>query len=240
MLAKTPALVLGAVKYGDSSVILKTYTREEGIKSFMVGGVRSKKGPLKPAMTQVLGQLNLVYYQKGKGELRRIKEASMAHHYKELWFDPVKSSLAMFLAEILSHVLKEEEPNSNLYDFLVGTIAELDEMEQGVGNFHLFFLLRLSAFLGFFPQSPVDGEVYFDLQNGVFSTSHIAHYHFLSKEETALWQKMQRAEESHSLAMGISKKERGQLLEFVLTYYRLHVTDFGQLRSLEVLKALLS
>ena len=240
MLAKTTALVLGAVKYGDSSIILKTYTREEGIKSFIVGGVRSKKGPLKPAMTQVLGQLNLVYYEKGKGELRRVKEATMDCHYQELWFDPVKSSLAMFLAEILAHVLREEEPNHNLYDFLSGTINELDTMEKGVGNFHLFFLLRLSAFLGFFPQMPNEGEIYFDLQSGVYSTSSISHFHFLSREETLLWLKMQQAEKEHSLSMGVTKSERSQLLDFMLTYYRLHVTDFGQLRSLEVVKTLLS
>lgn len=240
MLSKTSALVLGAVKYGDSSVILKTYTREEGIRNFIVGGVRTKKGPLKPAMTQVLAQLNLVYYVKGKGELRRIKEAGMAYHYAELWFDPVKSSLAMFLAEILAHVLKEEEANQNLYDFLVGTINELDTLDNGVGNFHLFFLLRLSAFLGFFPQMPGEGELYFDLQSGVHSDGDLAHYHFLSKDETALWLKMQEAEKNHTLTMGISKKERAQLLEFMLNYYRLHITDFGQLRSLEVLKTLLS
>lgn len=240
MLSKTGALVLGAVKYGDSSVILKTYTREEGLKSFIVGGVHGKKGPLKPAMTQALCQLNLVYYSKGKGDLRRIKEASVACHYNGLWYDPVKSSLTMFLAEILSHVLKEEETNPKLYDYLASSFQELDELEDGVGNFHLFFLLRLSGYLGFFPQLPSQEQLYFDLQSGIYSSGNVEHYHYLNKEESQLWLKMQRAEEVHSLKMGVSKKERSQLLEFMLNYYRLHVTDFGQLRSLEIVKTLLS
>ena len=240
MLAKTRALVLGSVKYGDNSLILKTYTKEEGIKTFIVGSIHSKKGAIKPAMIQALSQLDLVYYTKGKGGLKRIKEASMAYHYNELWFDPVKSSLAMFLAEILAHVLKEEEANSRLFDFLGEAFAELDNLEQGVGNFHLFFLLRLSSFLGFAPQMPSSGQHYFDLQSGVYSASNIEHYHYLNKEESKLWLQMQEAEKAHSLQMGISKTARAQLLEFMLNYYRLHITDFGQLRSLEVLKTLLS
>lgn len=240
MLAKTRALVLGSVKYGDNSLIVKAYTREEGIKSFIVGSIHSKKGVLKPAMIQVLSQLELVYYAKGKGDLKRIKEASMAHHYQELWFDPIKSSLAMFLAEILMHVLKEEQPNSDLFDFICEASMDLDELDEGIGNFHLFFLLRLTAFLGFAPQMPFEGQHYFDLQSGVYSSSNIEHYHYLNREESELWLQMQKAEKAHSLKMGIAKTTRAQLLEFMLNYYRLHITDFGQLRTLDVLKTLLS
>jgi len=238
MLAKTPALVLGAVKYGDNSIILKTYTREEGIKTFIVGGIHGKKGTIKPSMVQVLSQLSLVYYTHGKGELRRIKEAGMARHYHQLWYDPVKSSLAMFLAEILSHVLKEEETNPSLYNYLINAFIELDEMKEGIGNFHLFFLLRLSRFLGFFPQLPAANQPFFDLQSGIYSSSSVAHYHFLNIAESELWLKLQEAERRDSLTISITKKERASLLEFMLTYYRLHVTDFGQLRSLEVIKTL--
>ncbi|AEV33422.1 DNA repair protein RecO [Owenweeksia hongkongensis DSM 17368] len=240
MLAKTRALVLGSVKYGDNSLIVKAYTKDEGIKSFIVGSIHSKKGVLKPAMVQALSQLDLVYYSKGKGELKRIKEAAMAHHYNELWFDPVKSSLAMFLAEILAHVLKEEETNPNLFDFISEAFMELDELEEGIGNFHLFFLLRLSGFLGFAPQMPLKGQEYFDLQSGIYSSSNVEHYHYLNKEESKLWLQMQEAEKANSLKMGIAKTSRSQLLEFMLNYYRLHITDFGQLRSLEVVKSLLS
>ena len=240
MLAKTHALVLGSVKYGDNSLIVKAYTKEDGIKTFIVGSIHSKKGVIKPAMIQVMSQLDLVYYAKGKGELKRIKEASMAHHYNELWFDPIKSSLAMFLAEILAHVLKEEEANPNLFDFISEAFIELDQLNEGVGNFHLFFLLRLSGFLGFAPQMPLKGQEYFDLQSGVYSSGNLEHYHYLNKEESKLWLQMQEAEKANSLKMGIAKSGRAQLLEFMLNYYRLHITDFGQLRSLDVLKTLLS
>lgn len=240
MLSKTHALVLGSVKYGDNSLIVKTYTKEDGIKTFIVGSVHSKKGVVKPAMIQALSQLDLVYYAKGKGELKRIKEASMAHHYNELWFDPVKSSLAMFLAEILAHVLKEEEANPSLFDFISEAFVELDALDEGVGNFHLFFLLRLTAYLGFAPQMPLKNQEFFDLQSGVYSSSNLEHYHYLNKEESKLWLQMQEAEKANSLKMGVAKSGRAQLLEFMLNYYRLHITDFGQLRSLDVLKTLLS
>lgn len=240
MVEKCAAIVLGSVKYGDNSIILKTYTRSGGLKSFIAGSIHSKKGVLKPAMLQVLSQMDLVYYERSKGALKRVKEASVSYHYKSLWYDPVKSTLAMFLAEILSHVLKEEEENPALFEYIIQSMHLLDEVEEGVGNFHLHFLLRLTAYLGFFPQSSGPNARYFDLESGVYVSGPISHYHFLSERDTGLWKQLQQSEAEGELKMGIGRSDRSMLLNSLLTYYRLHITDFGELKSLEVLKSLLS
>ena len=241
MLVKSPAIILGSVKYGDSSIILKTYTRESGAKSFIAGGLQNKKGVLRPALVQPLSQLNLVYYEKSKGGgLKRIKEASVYQAYNQLFFDPVKSSLAMFLAEVLSHVLHEEEPEPQLFDFISELLMLLDGLEAGIGNFHVAFLVNLTGHLGFKPEEPSGNSDYFDLLNGVYTSFEPPHFHFLDPTVTTQWKQLQNLKLDQLSTLKLSRESREKLLTAVLEYYRLHIKDFGQLRSLEVVKTLLS
>ncbi len=241
MLVKSPAIILGSVKYGDSSIILKTYTRESGAKSFIAGGLQNKKGVLRPALVQPLSQLNLVYYEKSKGGgLKRIKEASVYQAYNQLFFDPVKISLAMFLAEVLSHVLHEEEPEPQLFDFISESLMLLDELEAGIGNFHVAFLVNLTGHLGFKPEEPAGSSDYFDLLNGVYTSFEPPHFHFLDPAGTTQWKLLQNLKLDQLSTLKLSRESREKLLTAVLEYYRLHIKDFGKLRSLEVVKTLLS
>lgn len=239
MLQKSPAIVLGSVKYGDSSIILKTYTREAGLKSFIAGGLKTKKGPLRPAHVQVLSQLDLVYYQKSKGDLKRLKEAQVSIPYQNLFYDPVKSTLAMFLAEVLSHVLNEEEPDFQLFDFISKALQKLDGLEEGLGNFHLVFLLKLTGFLGFKPEETQQDYHYFDLLNGVYVNHEPPHHHFTDLHLTPYWKKLQQLDLKELQIFKPGRVAREKLLDAVIEYYRLHVKDFVKLRSLDVVKALL-
>ena len=128
MLAKSAVLVLGSVKYGDSSVILKTYSEKYGLLSFIAGGVRGKKGSLRPSMIQVLNQLEVVFYQNSKSDLRRVKEVTVPKAYQNLLFDPFKNCISLFLAEALTHFIREEEVNEPLYHYLSQSLYWLDEM----------------------------------------------------------------------------------------------------------------
>jgi DNA repair protein RecO (recombination protein O) len=241
MLVKSPAIVLGSVKYGDSSIILKTYTRELGLKSFIAGGVPNKKGVIKPSFVQPLSQLSLVFYEKSKGgTLKRIKEASVYQPYNHLFYNPVKSTVALFLAEVLSHVLQEEEPEPSLFDFIADALMVLDELNEGLGNFHLAFLFKLTNYLGFKPESVTGESHYFDLLNGVYTSYEPPHYHFLDTEVTPHWKKLQALEMDTLDQLKPGKALREKLLTALLEYYRLHSKDFGKLRSLEVVKTILS
>lgn len=241
MLTKTAAIVLRAVRYGDNSIILTVYTREQGLQSLISGGFHSRKGIIKPAMVQVLSMLDIVYYEKGKGSLRRLKEASMHHHFQSLHFDAIKSSLAMFLAEVLQHVLQEGEPDPALFDFMDDSFSQLDEAEEKLTYFHLLFLYRLTHFFGFYPQSPQNEFPYFDLLNGNYTLDRPPHFHFLEKEETGEWKELAIATlKNKDTSINMPKKSRDRLLKTLLEYYRVHIKDFGELQSLNVLRELLN
>ncbi len=237
MLAKSLAIVIGSVKYGDSSVILKCYSRNFGLISFIAGGVRGKKGGMKSAMMLPLNQGEVVFYEKGKSSLRRLKEFSSPRVYSEMYFHPVKNCLVMFLAEVLSHVLKEEEPEPNLFDFLSESLFLLDSQQSELGNFHLTFLYNLSAFLGF--QAQNSDSNFFDLQNGVYLNQEPLHPYYLKGKSLENWKKLSTSARKGESLKAISSNEREDLLKALMSYYRLHINDFGELKSLEVLQTIL-
>ncbi len=239
MLQKTELLILRTIRYGDSSLILKTYSQEQGVLSLIASVSKKSKSNLKPSLLQPLNWLESVYYSKSKGDLKRLKEVRVTYHYQSLPYEPVKSCLALFLAEILQHSLQEEEPQTGLYDFLKTSLQQLDQTSHPVGNFHLGFLLALSRYLGFAPQKAGQEPLYFDLLEGQYTGIQPHHGHFIGQPELAYWQDLQELplEECHQLKMPATL--RAQLLQHLLAFYRLHVHDFGKLKSLEILQQVL-
>ncbi|MDZ7848069.1 MAG: DNA repair protein RecO [Owenweeksia sp.] len=241
MFAKTPAIVLSTVKYGDHSLIIKAYTREAGLMGFIAGNLHAKNGVIRPSMTLPFSVLHLVYYDRSRGDLKRLMEARVSQPMQELFYQPVKSSLAMFLAEILRHVLQEDEPDPQLYIFIENAIVSLDKAQSGLGSFHLKFLYQLTEYLGFKPESPHGTGHYIDLMNGVYTNSELAHPHFLNRDETDTWRQLHHADKDlEKSSLSLKKADREVLLKALVEYYRLHVRDFGQLRSLEILKEVLA
>lgn len=131
MLVSTKAIVLSAVKYGDSSLIVKCFTELSGVKSYLVKGVLSaKRGKIKPAYFQPLSQLEVVANHKNKGTLEYFKEVKMSYHYQNMHIDMGKNSMSLFLAEVLSHTIKEEEPNLDLFAYLENAFQWMDLHSQ--------------------------------------------------------------------------------------------------------------
>ncbi|MEM8847899.1 MAG: DNA repair protein RecO, partial [Bacteroidota bacterium] len=169
MQVTTKAIVFSSLKYGDTSLIVKAYTETDGLKSYLLKGVlASKRGKLKAAYFLPLMQLEIVANHKNKGTLESIREAKVAHPYTSLHTDIIKNSLVLFLAEMLGNSIQEHEQDIALFNYLEYSLLWLDE--HGVyPNYHLLFLLNLTKYLGFYPDTSFTNWPYFDLQEGSFS-----------------------------------------------------------------------
>lgn len=204
----------------------------------MLNSVSSKKGTVKAGMILPLTQLDLVVTHKGKGTLERIKEAQIAVHYHIIPLDPVRNALALFMAEVLSRAIKEEQPNPDKFDFVQGYCQLLDSAKDIAPHFHVSFLLGLSRFLGFFPDlsSSTRGEL-FDMMEGRFVTNKPLHPYCMTSESSHALKTLLNGSwnDEH---IRIPKPIRQALLHDMLAYYRIHIEDFGQLKSLEVLEEL--
>ncbi|MFA5817113.1 MAG: DNA repair protein RecO, partial [Bacteroidales bacterium] len=232
MIEKTLGIVLKQIKYGETSLIAHLYTRRWGRIGIMVPGARTSSKNRKAYLFQPLTILELEVYYKANRDLQNIKEVKNHSPFMHLTGDPVKSSVALFLAEILNKALREEEPNEELFDFLDSHIQFLDLTDQGIANFHIYFLLRLSRYLGFNPGvPPAQSDLWFDLALGAFTTAPPLHGSFLTPELTTLLIRFLSVQASDLASVVIDRNKRIELLEGILRYYYLHLEGLGEIKS---------
>lgn len=167
MIHKTKGIVIRSVKYKDSGLIVHIFTERFGIQHYLIQGVTRPKARLKAHLFQSLQLLELEVYYKNKGQLERIKEASHSHLTHSISSNIIKSSIALFLNEILYKVLKNQNTDTSIFNFIYNSLLWLDSTEEGYSDFHLVFLIKLSKLLGFGPIFSED-PLYFDLILGVF------------------------------------------------------------------------
>ena len=230
----TKALVINTIKYGDSSLIVKAYTASDGLKSYLIRGVlKSRKGKLKPAYFQAMTQLEIVANHRDRGNLESIKEVRVSYPYQSIHTDIAKNSVALFLSEVLTRSLTEAERDDDLFDFIEAALQWLDTHDE-ISNFHLCFLLQLTRFLGFFPARPESETPYFDLQEGEF-VARPSINPIIEGEALVIFKKLLGTNFDAVHTIKIGKKERRELLQFLVVYFELHLHGFKRPRSLAVL-----
>lgn len=230
----TNAIVLSTLKYGDTSLIVKCFTQEEGIKSYMIRGVlKSKKGKLKTAYFQPLNQLQLVASHNNKNTLNTIKEVQVVNYYQTIYTSIIKQAIVMFLSEVLANIIREEEKNITLYNYLETSLIWLDTHDS-IANFHLLFLLNLSRFLGFYPDTRKDG-LGFNLLEGNFTNS-VNHKLTISGKEIIAFKKLLGINFDAIHKVSFHKKERQAILNIIIRYFELHLDGFKEPKSLRVLE----
>lgn len=239
MYHKTRGIVLHCIKYSETSVIARIYTEKFGLLSFMVKGVRSSKSKAKASMMQPLTMLNLeVAYRENRG-LQFIKEFRRDYNYESLPFDTLKSTIAIFLLEVIVKSIREHEPNEEMFEFLYATLDQLDKAKKVNPDFHLLFMLHFSRYLGFAPHNNYsDTNCYFEMQEGVFVDSFTTSNTLLDKNNTEQIYRLITTSLFEECSSLLSRTERKQMLTNVLKFYQLHLENF-QLKSPDVLEAVL-
>lgn len=245
MIHKTKGIVLRTVKYGETSLVVSAYTELFGVQSYLVNGVRmvSKKGGSKAVFFQPASVLDLVVYHNEFKNLQRIKEYKWAHVFRNIFSDVPKNAVALFMVELLNKCLREPEANADLFYFIEDALLHLDEATPAVtANFPLFFALHLAVFFGFRISDEYSAENhYLDLQEGVFTAAQPVHQHYLddkAAEVTSHILKVMHPGELEELKL--NQEFRRNLLQAYETYYALHIADFGTMKTLPVLREMMS
>ncbi len=230
MLQKTRGIVIHYLKFKESSIIAKVYTEALGIQSYIINGVRSRKSKNnKIAFFQTLTLLEMVVYHRPEREqLNRISEIKCAYPFQSIPFDVKKSGIAMFMAEVMQKSLREEGENELLFNFLWEQIKMLDQQASHYENVHLFFLIRLSAFLGFAPEN--GSEILQQIEEHKSILLDTPLYEQLKQTLNALVHT-----EDISMVQ-IPSSLRSLTIDCLIDFYKLHVANFDELKSLNVLR----
>ncbi len=237
MIAKSKGIILRTVKYSETSLILDIFTRELGLKTYIISGVRKKNAKVTLGMLQPMNILDLVIYNKENTKINRIKEAQMAYVFKNLLFDIKKSSIALFIIEIINKSIKEKETNKEFYDFCENSLVFLDQTSKNISNFHLIFLIKMSQFLGFNPISNhSSSNIYFDLREGKFTHNIPHHNDFLNEKDSKNLILVLSVDLEFPEKIAFSRVDKQNLLKSLILYYKIHLIDFGRIKTLEVFK----
>jgi DNA repair protein RecO (recombination protein O) len=235
---KTEAIVLHSVKYGEQKLIVDMFTRQWGRLSFALQLPRTAQAKLKKQYFQPLTLLNIEADIRQQVQLQKISEASLLSPLPSLLSDPSKLAIGLFVCEFLYHALRDEQHNEPLFDYVRTSIEWLDGRERDFANFHLVFLMRLSRFLGFYPnlEEYEEGD-YFDLRQSCFCSELPIHRDYLEPLDAGRLIQMMRMDFPTMYLFQLSHRDRNRLLEVAIKYYRLHLPNFPELKSLAVLQA---
>lgn len=236
MLHTLRGVVLHHIRYKESSAIVYIYTDLFGRQAYLANSTRGKRAKFRSNLLQPLSMLEIEAYHKERHELQRMKEIRNYIPYQSIPVDPYKSGQAMFLAEILYKVLREEDPNPDLYNFLENSLQFLDVSEKHTVNFHLLFLVQLTRYLGFYPDKQYgDSSNLFDMRNGQFKEAKSLHPDFFDESSSAVLNVLMNTNFESLKGMKINHEERIRFLDYLMDFYSLHVSGFGKVRSLSIL-----
>lgn len=240
MLVKTKGIVFRTVKYAETSVIVEVFTHELGIKSYLIPGVRTQKAKTHASLLQLLSIIDLVAYNRQDRDINRIKEIQQAYVFQSIPFDVKKSAICLFMAEVARKSIREEDPNPDLFQFLEKCILCLDRSGTFNPNIHLWFLLQLTAYLGFLPGGNFsDQQSSFDIREGVFVapaglTTECIHLPLSRVMDYFLHCSLEESDAPH-----LSSTERRLLLKKLLEYYTYHIDHFPAILSHSILAEVL-
>ena len=218
MICKTRGIVFRFTKFRETSIIVTIFTDVFGLQSYIVNGVRSKTAKNKIALYQPLTLLNLVVYHRPNANIERIKEISCLHAYQSMTTDVKKSTIAMFITELLNKTVKDESHAGETFDFLAESFITMDSLRDGFENFHLIFMLRLCRYLGF----------------GISNVNEILGGRLADPETENIFLKLINAE--YNTPLTITNTQRRVLLDHLVMFYADHMENLGEMKSIQVLK----
>ncbi|RZL17179.1 MAG: DNA repair protein RecO [Pedobacter sp.] len=240
MLQKIRGIVLKTTTYSESSVIVQVFTNKFGLQSYLINGVKKPKARIHINMLQPMHLLDMVAYQKGNGGVQRVSEARPMPAFRSIPYDIIKSTIIQFLNEVLYKSIRQQGADEQLFDFIYNSTCWFDELEKADVNFHLSFLMKLTRYLGFAPSITYrEDHLYFDLQEGDFTSLTPLHPYFIEKDEAKILIALYTISFEHLGSLTISSIMRRNLLEKILLYYRLHTASFSDIRSHYILEEVL-
>ena len=239
MLTKTKAIVLSSMKYGDKKVFVDLFTQDFGRITIANSVAAKSKKRGANNLFQPLNILEIEFDYNPRKEIQTVSEARIDYPCSSIPFDPFKISISLFIAEFLKYALQNEQKNELLFNYVEQSIQWLDNTKSGFANFHIVFMIKLSHFVGFYPNA----EEYrpgcmFDLKDGSFTSIIPTHKQVIRPQEAAIIPLLLRLNYATMHLLKLSRTARNQCTDSILEYYKLHVPGFPDLKSFSVMKEL--
>lgn len=245
MLLKTKAVVIRMVRYSDARAVVDLFTAAAGRLSFAVTLRGKGVSAMGKHLFQPMTLLDVECDLRPSAKIHKLRSARVYYPFASIPYDPVKISLIFFISEAAGYILRGEEAAYELFDYIEGSLQWLDLAENdeahatAIANFHLVFLMRLTRFLGFFPNlEGYEPGSYFDLRAAVYCRHHPQHHDILQPMDAQRLTRIVRMDYPTMHLFRMKREERNALTEMIIRYYRIHVPSFPEMKTLDILREL--
>lgn len=233
-------IVFKAVKYGDSSLIVKIFSKDYGLQTYLIKGAFSRNSKYKSALFQPMTLIEFESRIRPGKDIQYMSEIMVETAYFSIPFDMRKNAIVLYISELLNKAIQEEESNINLYGFIHKSMEWLDLHQGSIADFPVFFTFELSRYLGFYPKPEKNCTTdYFDLLNGMFVQSVPSHPYFTVQPLTNCLLSLYNLPLEQIETLDFSNDTRRQLINILVDYYQLHLPSFKGLKSHEILRSVL-
>ena len=232
-------IVLNTIRYSDKHNIVHIYTDGRGLMSCAVPLGKTKAARMRNAMLMPLSLVDIVASIRAGQEMATLREVQRNYPLATIYSDPVKNAIALFISELLTHVIQEPEGNPYMFQYIEQSVKLLEQMPDHIANFHICFLYHLGAHLGIQPNlDSYSNGYWFDMTDGVFVPAAVQGHMHLQPQEAQVIHLLSRMTFSNMGVFRFNREERNRMLDVIISYYRLHNAAIGTLRSPEILKQL--
>ncbi len=233
---KAQGIVLHTVRYGDTSLVAYVLTDIAGRQTYLVQGACGGKGKgNKAALFQPMFPLEFEGIALHRSQMDRMKDIRLLEPLRSVPFDVRKSTIALFMAETLYKLVRESEADAALFAFVREAVLALDRMEEGVANFHLWFLVQLSAFLGFYPGNGYTAGDCFDIVEGLFADRLPDHGIVMNRPNAALLAELMECGVDRLSQLSLARSQRADFLTSLLHYFGYHLDTVYKIQSIRIL-----
>lgn len=230
------AIVLQLIPHKDYNAIVKLFTRKSGLASCWINSLHGKSSGIRVAGLQPLTIINAITDQRETKQLSTLKEMQISFFPANIINNIEKSALAIFIAELLSHTIKESATDESLYDFLRESIMMLNNTDERCANFHIIFMLNLSNHLGLLPKNSFSPQTsYLNLEEGTYQAKAPMHTAFLYPDESECISKLSALPIASFACADVPSVLRKNILHALLKYFEIH-TGMAPLKSHLVLE----
>lgn len=242
MLKKVEGIIVKAVKYSETSIICDAYTRELGLRTYIINGVRKKNSRISPGLLQPMALVDMVVYHHEDKDINRIKEIKSSYAYQRIPFEVPRGAIGLFMTEVVQKTLKEPEPQPELFEFLKTCYYRLDTTAAKIANYPVWFLTHYANYLGLRPTiKKLTNESVFDYSIGtILAEAPSEHHYYFSTHNTHLLAAFLELEADGGAELELTQEDRRSLQNDLLRYYQYHIDNFNTLNSIEVLQSIFS
>ncbi len=240
MILSTKGIVLHCMDYSETSIISKVYTEQLGLQSYIAKGVRKKGARFKKNLFSPLSIIQLTANHKEGEGLRVLRDASCEYQLNGIATDIRKTAVSIYIAELLTRTVSAQMTDPNLYHFIESAVLNLEQSKESIAGFPLGFTISLTQFMGFDPHNNFNsGNTYFDMIGGNFGPHPPDHMYYFSSPLSDNFSEVLSAINAGILNIKADFKTRSELLLRMLEYFRIHISTFGEMKSVQVLSDVL-